>query len=65
MLTVGDHNRQAYVVVRLSDNDLYTEEFEDRTAALACIDAVEEKCYLIAVEYTGGGTYSIDCVPYT
>lgn len=64
-LSVGDHNRQAYVVVELGDNDLYTQGFEDKDKALEYIQSVEYKCYLICVEYSGGGTYQIKAEPYT
>lgn len=65
ILSVGDHNRQAYVVVELGDNDLYAHDFWDKEDALKFIEEIEYKCYLICVEYDGGGVYRVKTEPYT
>jgi hypothetical protein len=64
-LSVGDHNRKAYVVIALGDNDLYTTDFEDKEEALNYVKEIENKCYIICVEYDGGGVYKIISEPHT
>ena len=62
---VGEVNRQAYVVVELGDNDLYSKDFTDKGEALTYVEETGRKCYIICVEYRGGGDYEITSEAYT
>lgn len=65
-LSVGDHNRQAYIVVVLDEgDDLYACEFLLKDDALEFINGMSDKCYLICVEHDVGNTYKIKAEPHT
>ena len=64
-LFVDDGHRQAYVVVEMCENDLNSFDFRSKDEALEYVNSTEYKCYIICVEYEGGGYYKIDAEPHT
>jgi hypothetical protein len=64
-LSIGDHNRQAYVVVRQTESGLCGGEYDSKDEALESISADDYKCMLVCVEYDGGGVYHITLEDYT
>lgn len=65
MMLIGPgHRREGYLVVVLSDNDLYVTEHDTRAEAMQAITECENKCYLICCE-TVDGAVRVETEPHT
>lgn len=57
---------RAYVVIQSDDTgDLSSYRFVDKEAAEEFIKSEERCAYLVSMEYEGGGSYRVNCMPHT